>query len=44
MNFQATISIKSTSNAKLIIHVHFLPPGVAYTTGLSHNRFTWLPL
>ena len=23
---------------------HFLPPGVAYTTGLSHNPFTWLPL
>ena len=23
---------------------HFLPPGVACTTGLSHNRFTWLPL
>ena len=23
---------------------HFLPPVVAYTTGLSHNRFTWRPL
>ena len=23
---------------------HFLPPGVAYTTGLSHNGFTWRPL
>ena len=23
---------------------HFLPPGVACTTGLSHNRFTWRPL
>ena len=24
--------------------VHFLPPGVACTTGLSHNPFTWRPL
>ena len=23
---------------------HFLPPGVACTTGLSHNPFTWRPL
>ena len=23
---------------------HFLPPGVAHTTGLSHNPFTWRPL
>ena len=23
---------------------HFLPPGVAYTTGPSHNPFTWRPL
>ena len=23
---------------------YFLPPGVAYMTGLSHNPFTWLPL
>ena len=21
--------------------MHFLPPGVAHTTGLSHNPFTW---
>ena len=24
--------------------IHFLPPGVASTTGLSHNPFTWRPL
>ena len=23
---------------------HFLPPGVACTTGLSHNPFTWRTL
>ena len=23
---------------------HFLPPGIACTTGLSHNPFTWCPL
>ena len=23
---------------------HFLPPGVACTTGLSHNPFTWRPI
>ena len=23
---------------------HFLPPGVAHTTGLPHNPFTWRPL
>ena len=23
---------------------NFLPPGVAYTTGLSHNPFTWLTI
>ena len=26
------------------INKHFLPPGVACTTGLSHNPFTWRPL
>ena len=25
-------------------NAHFLPPGVAHTTGLSHNPFTWRPL
>ena len=23
---------------------HFLPPGVAHTTGYPHNPFTWRPL
>ena len=27
-----------------LLAFHFLPPGVAYTTGLSHNPFTWRPL
>ena len=25
-------------------YLHFLPPGVACTTCLSHNRFTWLSI
>ena len=29
---------------KLVGTDHYLPRGVAYTIGLSHNRFTWLPL
>ena len=28
-------------NMHSIILVHFLPPGVAHTTGLSQNSFTW---
>ena len=33
----ATVSDNDTDTV-----IHFLPPGVAYTTGLSHNPFTWL--
>ena len=29
---------------KLDSRIHFLPPRVACTTGLSHNPFTWRPL
>ena len=43
---------QQTNNVFLIIgfhslipkNNHFLPPGVACTTGLSHNPFTWRPL
>ena len=28
----------------LNLNIHFLLPGIAYTTGLSHNPFTWLLL
>ena len=29
---------------EMLYFIHFLPPGVACTTGLSHNPFTWRPL
>ena len=35
---------RCTRHAFLMGWIHFLPPGVACTTGLSHNPFTWHPL
>ena len=42
----APVSLESSTNpfGHDSTNAHFLPPGLAYTTGFSHNPFTWLPL
>ena len=39
------VEVRHLNERELLMQVrHFLPPGVACTTGLSHNPFTWRPL
>ena len=37
-------SLGSAKKVSIDVMIRFLPPGVAYTTGLSHNPFTWFLL
>ena len=40
----ANIVLAGLRISRTIPSYHFLPPGVACTTGFSHNPFTWIPL